>query len=335
MLTLHKLEIFNTVSMEGSFSRAAERLRLTQPAVSQHIRDLEEKLGKELFRRGNRGVRLTPAGELLLDYTRCILRMLAEAESAIASLGELSQGQITMGATPGVGVYLLPGWVQTFRERFPEVVVTLNTDTTAGISAGVLNGLLDVGLVEGELSLTPPLNSIALQEIELFVVVGSKHKWWNSSEVPLSDLDGQAFIARTQGSDTRAWTDQLFTRNGISPRIVVEFDNPEAILQAVAAGAGISLLPDWAIPDRSAGARVRKIRVQGVRLNRTLRLIWSESRPLSLAAQAFLARLSEPFPIVSQLLGAGKPDNFQFSDGDRYKSGKPCSGRTDKPANEK
>ncbi len=158
-----------------------------------------------------------------------------------------------------MGVYLLPGWVQSFRERFPEVVVILKTDTTASIATGVLNGVLELGLVEGELSLVPPLNSIALQEIELFVVAGRQHKWWNSSEVPLPDLDGEAFIARPQGSHTRAWTDQLFNRNGIAPRIVVEFDNPEAILQAVAAGAGISLLPDWAIPDDPAGARVHKI----------------------------------------------------------------------------
>jgi DNA-binding transcriptional LysR family regulator len=206
MLTLYKLEIFHTVSEEGSFSRAAERLRLTQPAVSQHIRDLEERLGKTLFQRSNRGVRLTAAGKLLLDYTRCILRMLAEAESA---------------------------------------------------------------------------------------------------------------IARPQGSHTRAWTDQLFTRNGISPQIVVEFDNPEAILQAVAAGVGISLLPEWAIPDRSTGARVRKIRVQGARLNRTLRLVWSENRALSSAAQAFLAHLSEPFPNLSQLLAAGRTTEPRLREGDQ------------------
>ena len=315
MLTLYKLEIFHTVTEEGSFSRAASRLRLTQPAVSQHIRDLEVKLGRELFRRNNQGVRLTPAGELLLDYTRCILRMLAEAESAIASLKELSSGQITIGATHGVGVYLLPRWVQSFRERFPQVMVTSKTDITAGISTQVLDGRLDLGLVEGELSIAPPLNSIPLQEIELHVVVGDKHKWWDEAEVALSNLEDQAFIARPLGSHTRAWTDQLFARSGISPRIVAEFDNPEAILQAVAAGVGISLLPDWAVPDNQSGAKVRKIRVQGARLNRTLRLIWNENRAFSSAAQAFLAHLSGPFPILSQLLAAGGANGLFSRDG--------------------
>jgi DNA-binding transcriptional LysR family regulator len=334
MLTLYKLEIFNTVSEEGSFSRAAERLRLTQPAVSQHIRDLEERLGRELFQRGNRGVTLTSAGELLLDYTRCILRMLAEAESAIASLDELSNGQVTIGATHGVGVYLLPGWVQSFRERFPQVIVTLKTDMTAGISTQVLDGCLDLGLVEGELSLVPPLNSISLQEIELRVVVGHKHEWWNDVEVALSNLDGQAFIARTQGSHTRAWTDQLFTRSGISPRIVAEFDHPEAILQAVAAGLGISLLPDWAVPDNPPGAKVRKIRVQGARLNRTLRLIWSENRALSSAAQAFLAHLSGPFPNLSQLLAAGGAAGPRLAALDREQAAQNCQSRMSDLAHE-
>lgn len=317
MLTLHKLEIFNTVSEEGSFSRAANRLRLTQPAVSQHIRDLEESLGKKLFRRSNRGVSLTPAGEYLIDYTRCILRMLAEAESAIASLDELSNGQITIGATHGVGVYLLPGWVQSYRERFPQVIVTLITDTTAGISTQVLDGSLDLGLIEGELSIAPPLNSISLQEIELFVVVGSKHEWWHEVEVNLSNLDGQAFVARPPGSHTRAWTDQLFTRSGVSPRIVAEFDHPEAILQAVAAGVGISLLPDWAVPDNLAEAKVHKIHIHGARLNRTLRLIWAENRALSSATQAFLAHLSGPFPNLSQILAASQAAGLRLRDGDR------------------
>jgi DNA-binding transcriptional LysR family regulator len=86
MLSLYKLEIFNAVVQEGSFSRAAQRLYLTQPAVSQHIQSLESSLGTRLFKRGRRGVQLTPAGEMLHDYTRCIMRLLAEAESAITNV---------------------------------------------------------------------------------------------------------------------------------------------------------------------------------------------------------------------------------------------------------
>lgn len=98
MLSLYKLEIFNTVAIEGSFSKAADRLLLTQPAISQHIRDLENSLGRTLFERGNRGVMLTAAGETLLDYTRCILRMVTDAENALANLSEIKSGQNPVSA---------------------------------------------------------------------------------------------------------------------------------------------------------------------------------------------------------------------------------------------
>jgi DNA-binding transcriptional LysR family regulator len=301
MLNLYKLEVFNTVAMEGSFSRAAGRLLLTQPAVSQHIRDLEYKLGTELFQRSNRGATLTPAGEMLLDYTRCILRLLVEAEHAVANLSQVAHGQLALGATPGVGIYLLPLWIQSFRQRFPEVSANLRTEITARLAAEVVDGKIDLGFVEGEISPEPPLNILVLREIELFVVVGEGHPWWDAREVSLTDLDGQTFIARPAGSHTRSWTDQLFSRHEISPQIVAEFDNPEAIKQAVAAGMGISILPDWAF----TGSGVRGVPIQGFDLRRTLKLLWSENKPLKPAARAFLAHLADTFPILAQLVAQG------------------------------
>lgn len=301
MLSLYKLEIFNTVAMEGSFSRAAGKLLLTQPAVSQHIRDLENSLGTELFQRSNRGAVLTIAGEMLLDYTRCILRLLVEAENAVAGLSQATSGQLTLGATPGVGVYLLPLWIQSFRQRYPEVSTNLRTDTTARLAAEVVDGKIDISFVEGEISPAPPLNIVVLREIELCVVVGEGHPWWNAQEVSLPELDGQAFIARPVGSHTRSWTDQLFARHGISPHIVAEFDHPEAIKHAVAAGMGISILPDWAF----TGAEVRGVPIAGFDLRRTLKLLWSENSPLKPATRAFLAHLTDTFPPLAQLVAQG------------------------------
>jgi DNA-binding transcriptional LysR family regulator len=298
MLSLYKLEVFNAVAMEGSFSRAAERLLLSQPAVSQHIRDLEASLGRALFRRGNRGVTLTEAGELLLETTRNILRLLAEAESAIAALDDRARGPVAIGATPGAGVYLLPGWIQSFRKRFPEITPLLRTGTTAVIAAEVAGGRLDLAIIEGELFPEPPLRVQPLREIELRLVVGERHPLGSLAEAPLAALDGQAFIARPPGSHTRAWTDQLFSQNGISPQIVAVFDNPEGIIHAVAAGLGVSLLPDWVAPQPAEGSSVRLIPIQGLALQRTLKLLWAEDRLLRAPAQAFLAHLAELFPAL-------------------------------------
>jgi LysR family transcriptional regulator, transcriptional activator of the cysJI operon len=297
MLNLYKLQVFNTVASEGSFSRAARRLLLTQPAVSQHIRDLEAGLGVALFQRSQRGARLTPAGETLLDYTRRILSLLSEAEAAVISLGQAARGPLNLGATPGVGIYLLPRWIQTFRQSFPEVAISLRTGTTTELAGEIASGQIDLGFVEGEIAAQPPLKVLVLREIELCVVVGAVHPWWEAQEIALHDLDGQAFIARPAGSHTRAWTDQLFSHYGVAPRIVAEFDNPESIKQAVAAGMGISILPDWAFT--AASAEVRGVPIQGFDLRRTLKLLWSGAAPPGPAQRAFIAHLRDQFPALA------------------------------------
>ncbi len=323
MLSLYKLEVFNTVAAEGSFSRAAKRLRLTQPAVSQHIRDLESTLGQELFERGNRGVTLTPAGELLLDYTRCILHLLSEAENALTTFNRRSSGSLTIGATPGVGVYLLPEWVQQFRTRYPQIMAVMRTGSTSQIAAEVRDGGLDFGLIEGELSPDPPLQVLPFRNIELRLIVREGHPLSRSPSVAITDLDRQAFIARPAGSHTRQWTDQLFAQNGVMPEVVAEFDNPEAILQAVAAGLGISLLPDWALPTGSSG-RLRAIPVVGASLQRTLKLLWSDIVPFKPAAQAFLSHLIDLYPVLSQGLSLTRRDLLEFSQRSDYRASRSC-----------
>jgi len=320
MLSLYKLEVFNTVAAEGSFSRAAKRLLLTQPAVSQHIRDLESALGQQLFARGNRGVTLTPAGELLLDYTRCILRMLSEAENALTAFNVHSSGPLTIGATPGVGVYLLPGWIQQFRRRYPEIKAVLRTGSTSQIADEVRDGRLDFGLIEGELFPDPPLQVLPFQNIELRLIVSEGHPLARLPTVAITDLDRQAFIARPISSHTRQWTDQLFAQNGVTPEVVAEFDNPEAILQAVAAGLGVSLLPEWTLPPGSSGI-LRAIPVAGASLQRTLKLLWNDILPFRPPSQAFLSHLVELYPVLSQALNLTGPELSERSD---YRASRNC-----------
>ena len=130
MLDLHKLEIFLRVVREGSFSRAAESLLMTQPAVSQHIQDLEAQLGTQLFVRERRGVSLTTEGETLHGYATRILQLMAEAENAVTDVTQLAGGSVSVAATPGISVYLLPEWVQAF------VITVALTETHLGYESG-------------------------------------------------------------------------------------------------------------------------------------------------------------------------------------------------------
>src|SRR5690606_28687466 len=121
MLDLYKLQIFSMVVREGSFSAAAERLYMTQSAVSQHIKDLETSLGRRLFQRGWRGVKLTSHGEILNRYTAEIFDLVTRAERALIDIDHLTTGRVNLGATPGIGIYLAPDWVQDFRSRYPQL----------------------------------------------------------------------------------------------------------------------------------------------------------------------------------------------------------------------
>mgnify|MGYP001241721706 CR=1 FL=1 len=305
MLDLYKLEIFQKVAGEGSISKAAERLLLTQPAVSQHVRDLEGALGVELFSRGRRGVTLTPAGETLLDYTRCILRMVTEAESAVANVQELSQGQIRIGATPGASTYLLPEWVQSFHDRFPSLKVLLSTDETDAIADAIGAGTLDIGIVEGDRIRSERASSLHLQAIESFVVVGPGHPWWERGEISLEMLDNQPFLATSQGSQSRQWLDNNLAQHQVQVHVVAEYDNMEAIKRSVRAGMGIAILPGCAIWQEQEAGTLRALAIQGALIERTLKLVWAKALPFKPITRAFLAHLAEWYPHLGKIIPPG------------------------------
>lgn len=301
MLSLYKLEVFSAVVESGSFSSAAERLYLTQPAVSQHIQDLEASLGVKLFKRGRRGVSLTAAGETLRDYTSCILRLVAEAESAVTNVEQLSGGQVRIGATPGAGMYLLPDWMRAFQRRFPNLAISLTTDVTAQVTAGILNHTLDMGFIEGEPDNNGRLAQLALQEVNQYVIVGQGHDWCGREAVAIRDLNGQPFITRTRDSQTRVWLDQLMNEYGVTVNVVAEFDNPEAIKQAVISGMGLAIMPEYVVRRERDLRLLRAVPVADANLVRTLKLVWDGQSPFKPAARAFLTHLSSQFPQLLSL----------------------------------
>lgn len=298
MLSLYKLEIFATVVEAGSFSTAAERLLMTQSAVSQHMQDLEASLGTRLFNRGRRGVTLTTSGERLLMYTRDILRLVAEAESAVTDVENLVDGQVSIGATPGVDVYLLPEWIQTFRTRYRNLKAALQTGVTSEIVSGVLGHRLDLGLIEGELDGGEParLGQLVMQDICLQIIVGPGHPWWNREKVPIDLLAGQPFVTRQPRSKTRIWIDQILQAHHIQPDIVAELDNPESIKRVVMTGMGIAILPEYATRTEIAAHTLHPLGIEGVPLRRTLKLVWDRDTPFPPVARAFLTHLARHFP---------------------------------------
>lgn len=303
MLNLYKLEIFATVVQTGSFSAAAERLLMTQPAVSQHIQDLEASLGARLFQRGRRGVTLTSAGETLHRYTQEILRLLAEAENAVTDVQHLASGQVTVAATPGVGVYLLPDWVHAFRQQYPNLSVTVETSTTPHIITGLRSRKMDVGFVEGELD-EAELEGIGVLELETneqFVVIGQNHPWWSRTGVRLEELTGQSMVMRQRNSQTRIWLDSELQAAGVSVIVAAEFDNVESIKRAVAKGKEVAILPDYAVRSELEMQMLRAVPVEGKPLLRTLKLVWSRSAFFTPVTRTFLRFLVRYLPALEKI----------------------------------
>jgi DNA-binding transcriptional LysR family regulator len=304
MIDLHKLHIFAVVAQEGSFSATAERLYITQSAVSQHIKDLERDLGRPLFQRGRRGVTLTSHGEILQGFARDIFILVARAEAALTDVEHLTEGKVSLGATPGVAVYLAPEWIQRFRGRYPQLTVALQTGITDQIVNGVLAGRLDMGLIEGELDAYQDrrLGWRELEEVEQLVVVGTHHPWVGRQSIQLDELTGQSMIMRPPGSQTRTWLDGAFRTRRISPKVAAEFDNLESIKRSVSQGVCLTILPGYVVRSEVGAGQLAAVPIEGAPLRRTLKLVWAMDTFFSPVSQAFLQALSVDYPTLKGMV---------------------------------
>lgn len=308
MLNLNKLEVFLAVVDAGSFSGAAERLLMTQSGVSQHIRDLESALGTSLFERNRRGVSLTGAGATLQEYARRIFDLVTEAENAITDVARLAAGQIELAATPGIGIYVLSDAIQPYRTRYPNLTVTLHTRITPEIIDALRLARLDLGFVEGELDpdiegkRDPDLRAHLLESIEQFVMVGREHPFWDRETLRLDELDKHSFVMRQPASQTRKWLDEVLASNQVSPRVVAEFDTVEAIKRGVASGAGLAILPRYAVEDEIRFGLIQAIPLGGTPLVRTLKLVWRQQRFFTPVTLSLLRHLSARFPALQSVI---------------------------------
>ena len=271
-VTLHKLRLFQLVYESGSFNKSAERLNLSQAAISQHIKGLEAALSVQLFIRSPQGVRPTPAGDLLHLRAAEILRLADQIPLDLAQLNEAQSQQLILGATPGAGAYMLPIWLGEYQRCCPEVSVTTKTEMTEQVVASVLDGEVDFGVTLGSVDdfAHPQLEQHTLWWVDYIVVVPPTHAWATVDGVTPSTLRREPFIARQQGSRSRQW---LLAQLG-DLNICAEMDSPFAVKQAIFNGIGISILPSYTVERELARGELVALDVEGVELKRPLMLLW-------------------------------------------------------------
>jgi DNA-binding transcriptional LysR family regulator len=251
MLNVNRLRILIEVSNRGSFSAAADALSYTQSAVSQQVAALEAETGVTLLERLPRGVRLTPAGEVLLEYAEGIIARLHAAEAEMAAIAGLRGGQLRMASFPTAGATLMPLAIAIFRAQHPEVELTLAEGEPEEIAPRLSAGEFDLALLfefEGTSeSLGPELSRLALFEDPMFLALPADHPLAHRKTLRLEDLRAEAWIQTSASSPCAQHVVRSCHGAGFEPIVSFESDDYQTVQGLVAAGVGVALIPKLAL----------------------------------------------------------------------------------------
>jgi DNA-binding transcriptional LysR family regulator len=265
-MTLDQLRIFLAVVEHLHFTRAAEALYMSQPAVSAAIQNLEEQYGIKLFHRIGRHIEITEAGTLLKAEAQKIIDQVALTERGLQELNNLQRGELKLGSSLTIGNYWLPDKINEFQRQYPGIFVDCTLANTDEICEGTAQGLFDLSLVEGEVK--PSLKSCLEQEIvtsdRLQIVVGKSHPWFERSEVLLTELLTTAWVMREAGSGTQQRFEEGLRNWGIEPTeltVILVLNTGEMVKAVVESGVGAAALSELMVKKELQLGTLRAVRV--------------------------------------------------------------------------
>jgi len=302
-MTIHQLRVFLAVARHNSFSRAAEELRLTQPAVSAQVRELERTLDATFFDRVGRGIVLTEAGKELLDYSQRVCTLVDEAKLVMEELDGLKRGRVALAAVSTAGAYVLPSLLGAFRQEYPGITISLEVTNRAAVQRRLLHNEVDLVVMGRPPEGIPHIAEPFLSD-ELVIIAAPSHVLAKAKKVPVKRLAKEVFVAREVGSGTRLNADEFFRQQGVTLSVALELGDNSAVKEAVAAGLGIALLSRHAIRMELALRRLVVLDIKGLPLRRQWYVVHRENKRLSRAAVAFKA-----FLLISaeSVLASAKP----------------------------
>ena len=285
-MDLFQLETFLAVAEERSFSRAAARLRRTQPAVSQAVAKLEAELGEVLLDRSSRDGTLTDAGEVLREYALKLLNLRNDASAALTELRELHCGRLNLAANEYTCLYLLP-LLDAYRRQNPQIKVAVQRALASRIPDEVLMHSVEIGVLSFKPD-DPQVQSVVVYRDELNLVVSPKHALAGAGEVSIRQLGAQNFCAHNIPSPQRQKVIQTFRRYKTPLQMGVELPSIEAIKRFVELGNGVALVPGLTVENELASGSLVRVRIRELQIERRLRLVYRRQANLSHAALAFL-----------------------------------------------
>lgn len=286
-MDLAQLEIFLCIAEEKSFSRAAEKMLRTQPAISIAIKRLEEELGESLFDRSSKSGTLTEAGRILLSYAQRMINLRDEATEAVGELRGMFRGRLTIGANESTSLYLLPPLLMEYRRDHPKIKIEVYRNVSEKIPLEVLERNLDFGFLSYD-PMHPALQSIEFHKDELVLVVPPKHHLAKQKQVTVKDLGEEQFVAHNVKTPSRTRIFELFAQHRTPLNICIELATLETIKEFVMLNAGLAILPRLAVQEELKTGRLVEVPVKGLKIEKPLRLVFRREASLSHAAKSFL-----------------------------------------------
>lgn len=284
-MTIRHLRIFVTVCREGSITKAGQVLFMAQPTVSLAISELEKHYGTRLFDRIGRRLYLTDAGQRLLSYAQHITSSFDEMEAGVK--GWEDSGSLRLGTSITIGNCLLPDLLKAFSRTRPDVNVKIQIDNSEKIKQAVLNNTIDLGLIEGKAH-HPLLISEPFRDDELVFLCAPSHRFASQSSIQLPDLIDEPFLMRERGSGGREILESALLLQDVEIEPAWESISTQAILQAVASGFGVAVLPLLLAKSHLAQGTLITRPIEGISLHRKFTMVYHKNKYLTSSAKAWI-----------------------------------------------
>jgi LysR family transcriptional regulator, transcriptional activator of the cysJI operon len=296
---IETLKVFCDLVDTQSFSLAAERNFVTQSAVSQQIRTLEEKFQRRLLERvrGRREIKLTPIGEVFYKECRNILSGYEQLNENMRGLVGTISGTVKVATVYSVGLHELPSKVREFMTKFPAAKIDLEYSRTTRVVRDVLNGSVELGVVAFP-EVRRGLTIVPMQSDRMVVICHPNHEFAEREQLKCRELKDQDFVLFERDVPTRKATDKILKANGVTVRKVAEFDNIETIKRAVEVGFGIAIVPHLSVLDEERNKQLVAIELAESDWVRTVGVIYRSDKALSIAAKKFVQLIEAKLPQI-------------------------------------
>ncbi|HET6409630.1 MAG TPA: LysR family transcriptional regulator [Chthoniobacteraceae bacterium] len=283
-------KVFCDLAETQSFSKAAALNRVSQSAVSQRVRQLEEKFGSVLIERGRRNFALTPEGLAMLEAAREIMAIYSNLGTRLNTIRNEVTGELRVASIFSIGLHELPPLLKSFRARHPDVHVQVEFRRSQQVYHEVLNGNVDLGLVAYPAKRTG-IGFDVFEEDDMVLIVHPNHALAKSTSVPLSKLSAEKFISFEPDTPTRKVIDRFLRENSVDPVHVMEFDNIETVKRAVEVESGVSIVPENTVRQEVESGLLAAIHLEAPRLTRPLGVIYQRNRARFPAMAEFMSVL--------------------------------------------